>query len=64
MNQVDNENIGGQSHSIRVEKLPDGRYRASDTVLGDKVRPVVADRFDMAVSLLSTQLDLYDRGNK
>lgn len=50
----------GQPHNIKVEKLPNGQFRASDAVLGDRIAPVVADTQDQAVGLLSNKLHLYD----
>ena len=54
----------GQHHNIKVEKLPNGQFKASEMNLGHVVAPVVADRQDTAIGLLTDKLHEYDMTGK
>lgn len=48
-------------HHIKVEKLPDGKFRAVEYVLGPEViKPAIADSHQAAWSEITTRLNRYD----
>lgn len=65
MLRTTNDMTVGQTHSIRVEKLPDGRYKASESILGDDIiAPAIAPTQDQAIGLLNNKIWAYDQSGE